>query len=71
MGRGCTLYRPLQTVARPPNLAALLIQLILKKNGKFDATRCKILRLKRTKFDFRWAKPKTPLGELTALPQTI
>jgi len=29
-----------------------------------------ILRLKCTKFDFDGALPQTPLGELTALPQT-
>jgi len=42
--------------ARPPNLAVLLThcgQLILRKISKFDATRCQILRLKCTKFDFR------------------
>jgi len=47
-------------------------QLILKKIIKIVATRCQILRLKCTKFDFGWAPPETPLapGELTALPQT-
>jgi len=40
--------------------------LILRKISKFDATRCQILRLKCTKFDFRC--DQTPLGELTALP---
>jgi len=40
--------------------------LILRKISKFDATRCQILRRKCTKF----APPQTPLGELTALPQT-
>jgi len=37
-----------QIVARPPNLAVILThcdQLILRKNSKFDATRCQILRL--------------------------
>jgi len=41
----------------PPNLAILLThygQLILRKISKYDATRCHILRLKCTKFDFRW-----------------
>jgi len=28
-------------------------------------TRCQILRLKCTRFDFGWAPPQTPLGELT------
>jgi len=39
-----------------------------KKIIKIVATRCQILRLKCTKFDFGWAPPQTPLGELTALP---
>jgi len=29
-----------------------------------------IVKVKCTKFDFGWALPKTPLGELTALTQT-
>jgi len=33
--------------------------------GKFDATRYQILRLKCTKFDFRWGSAPYPLGELT------
>ena len=40
--------------------------MILRKGIKIGATRCHILQLKCTKFDFGW----TPLGELTALPQT-
>jgi len=45
--------------------------LILRKILKIIATRCHILRLKHTKFDFGWggALPHTPLGELTALPR--
>jgi len=42
-------------------------QLILQKIIKIVATRCQILRLKFTKFDFGWGDPA---GELTALPQT-
>jgi len=34
--------------------------------AKIVATRCHILQLKCTKFDFGWAPPQTPLGELTA-----
>ena len=51
-------------------------QLILRKIIKIVATRmtrCQILWLKCTKFDFGWgsgAPPQTPLGELTALPET-
>jgi len=56
-----------QIVARPPNLAVLLThsgQLILRKISKCGATRCQILRLKCTKFDFRWgySAPPDPLG---------
>jgi len=42
-------------------------QLILTKISKTGAIRCQILRLKCTKFDFRWGSD--PIGELTALPQ--
>ena len=41
-------------------------QLILRKMIKIGATRCQILS---TKFDFGCLL-QTPLGELTALPQT-
>ena len=43
-------------------------QLILRKI--IVATRCQILRLKYTKFDFDWGSAPDPDGELTALPQT-
>ena len=37
---------------------------------KIAATRCHILKLKCTKFDFGWGSPpQIPLGELTLLPQ--
>ena len=42
--------------------------MILRKISKFDATRCHILRLKCTKFDFRWGAAPDPAGELTGLP---
>ena len=44
--------------------------LILRKIIKIVATRCHILRLKCTKFDFGWGSAQTLLRELTALPQT-
>ena len=53
--RGCWA-QALQIVARPPNLAVLMThcgQLLLREISKFDASRCQILRLKCTKFDFR------------------
>jgi len=45
--------------------------MILRKIIKIAATRCHILKLKFTKFDFGWAPPQTPLGELTALPDPL
>jgi len=67
-----------QIVDRPPNLAgpkfiAVLLahygQLILrKKNSKFDATGCQILRLKCTKLDFHSGFAPDTLRELTAFP---
>jgi len=45
-------------------------QLILRKISEIVATRCQILRLKCTKFDFGWGSAPDPTGELTALPQT-
>jgi len=44
-------------------------QLILRKISKIGATRCQTLRLKCTKFDFRWGSVPDSLGELTTLPQ--
>jgi len=54
-----------QIVARPPNLAVLLThcgQSILRKNSKFHTTRCQILRVKCTKFDFRRGSAPDPAG---------
>ena len=39
-----------------------------RKISKIGATRCQILRLKCTKFAFRWGSAPDPAGELTALP---
>ena len=61
-GRG---HRPIQIVATPLNIAVLLTrcgQLLLSKISKFDAVRCQILRLKCTKFDFRWGSAPEPSG---------
>ena len=56
-----------------PNLAVLLThcdRLILRKVSKFDATRCQILRLKCTKFDFRWGSAPDPTVGAYSAPQT-
>ena len=44
-------------------------RLILRKIIKTVATRCHILRLKCTKFDFGWGSAPDRAGELIALPQ--
>ena len=43
------------------------VQLILRKIIKTVATRCQILRLKCTKFNFGWGSAPDPAGVLTAL----
>jgi len=40
-----------------------------RKSWKIVATRCHILRLKCTKFNFGGLRPRPRLGELTTLPQ--
>jgi len=46
--------------------------LVLRKIIDNVATRCHILRLKCTKFDFRWGSAlQTPTGELTELPRPL
>ena len=43
-------------------------QLILRKITKIGATRCQILRLKCTKFDFRWGSAPDPAGGAYSAP---
>jgi len=60
-----------QIVASLPNLALVLAhcgQLILGKISKFDATRCQILRLKCTKFNFRWGSAPDRAREAYSAP---
>ena len=45
--------------------------LILTKVFKFDGTRCQILSLKCTKFNFGCGSAPDPAGELTALPRPL
>jgi len=46
--------------------------LVLIKTDRFDATSCWILRLKCTKFDFRWGSvPDTAAGAYSAPPSYI
>jgi len=47
-----------------------LDRLILKKIIKIVATRCQILRLKCTKFDFGWGSAPDPAGRAYSAPQT-
>jgi len=44
------------------------VQLILRKIIKIVATRCQILRLKCTKFDFGWGSAPDPAGEAYSAP---
>jgi len=45
-------------------------QLILRRVTKIVTTRCQIVRLNCTKFDFSWGSAPDPVGEFTALPKT-
>jgi len=45
------------------------VQLILRKVIKIVATRCQILRLKCTKFDFGWGFAPDPAGGVYNAPQ--
>jgi len=46
--------------------------LVLRKIIKIDATRCKILRLTCTKFDFGWGSTPDPAeGSYSALPDPL
>jgi len=44
--------------------------LILRKIIKIVDTRCQILRLKRTKFDFGWGSAPEPAGGAYSAPRT-
>jgi len=44
-------------------------QLILREIIKIDATRCQILRLKCTKFDFGWGSAPDPTGGAYSAPR--
>jgi len=45
--------------------------MILRKIIKIAATRCQILRLKCTKFDFGWGSAPDPAGGAYNAPQTL
>jgi len=46
-------------------------QLILRKISKICAIRCQILRLKCTKFDFRWGSAPDPAGRAYSAPPDL
>ena len=57
------------TVSNVVTLNTKFGQLILRKIIKTDATRCQILRLKCTKFDFGWGSAPDPAeGAYTSAP---
>ena len=45
--------------------------MILRKIIKIAATRCHILKLKLTKFDFGWGSAQDPAGGAYSAPQTL
>jgi len=45
--------------------------LILRKISKIGAKRCQILRLKYTKFDFRWGSAPDPAGGAYSAPPVL
>jgi len=45
--------------------------LILRKISKIGATRCQILRLKCTKFDFGWGSAQDPTGGSYSAPPDL
>jgi len=45
--------------------------LILRKISEIVATRCPILKLKCTKFDFEWGSAPDPLGAYSALADSL
>ena len=68
---GPRFNRPPKLWLVPPYLAVLLTQcgqLLLSKIGKFDVTRCQILRLKCAKFDFRGVFALDPAGGAYSIP---
>jgi len=48
-----------------------LIELIIRKIIKIVATRCQILRLKCTKFDFGWGSAPGPTGGVYSTPPDL
>ena len=60
-------------LAQPPKFSRTLdtlwsIDSQKKKQSKFDSTRCQILRLECTKFDFRWGSAPDPTGGAYSAP---
>ena len=46
-------------------------QLVIRKIVEIIATKCQILRLKGTKFDFRWGSALDPVGKAYSAPHTL
>ena len=51
-------------------MLGLLAKSIFREITEISATKCHILKLKCSTFDFGWGSAPDPAGELTALPQT-
>jgi len=59
---------PPPTISRLQSGTFYVDRLILKKIIKIVATRCQILRLKCTKFDFSWGSAPDPAGRAYSAP---
>jgi len=46
-------------------------QLVIRKIVEIITTKCQILRLKGTKFDFRWGSALDPVGKTYSAPHTL
>ena len=68
-GRGGWMLSP-QTLDHGQYFALSFDKLILRKIIKIVATRCHILKLKCTKFDFGWGSAPDPARGVYSAPQT-
>ena len=66
---GCEVGYAKHTLLLDPSIK--FGQLILGKFSEIVATRCQILRLKCTKFDFGWGSAQTARGAYSAPPDPL
>jgi len=56
---------------REAHFCDLEVELVFRKISETDATRCQILRLKCTKFDFRWGCATDLVGGVYSAPPDL